>query len=162
MLNSLRTQAGVACLAAMLAGCVSTTFPPQTAGDCDVDPRLPGVWSTGFVTSQIGPSRWTLSLSCDCKFRQSGFLLVVPAPMRTRGRYNARDGVLNLEGCCTSTYHFENEILVVQEEGGDTFRYHRTKSFSCSQSRAVENVEANRSVPYSLSHDKRSGCSFTP
>jgi hypothetical protein len=128
-LTSIRPVAvGVALLAAALSGCVST-LPAQPHGACELDSRLAGVWSTGWITSQLGPARFTLSLSCDCRFRQGGLVLLMP--IRVTGRYTAADGVLNLEGCCASRYHFEGEILVIQEESGDTFRYSRRKTYRC-------------------------------
>jgi hypothetical protein len=115
-------------LAAALSGCVST-LPPEPAGACKLDPRLTGTWSTGWITSQLGPARFSLALTCDCRFRQSGLVLLMP--IRVAGHYTAVDGVLNMEGCCMSRYHFEGETLVIEEESGDTFRYSRRRTYKC-------------------------------
>jgi hypothetical protein len=107
----------------LLTACSSITpTPPQATSP------IVGRWTTGGQMSQIGPSVTKLSLNADGTFVLCfrSFLLWGS----DRGKYRVEGNRLFLDGkkcACVDTFTLDGDTLVVVEESGDTFRYHRVK-----------------------------------
>ncbi len=107
----------------LLTACSSITPPPSQATS-----PIVGRWTTGSQMSQIGPSITKLTLNADGTFvlRFRSFLLWGS----DRGTYRVEGNRLFLDGkkcACVDTFTLGADVLVVVEESGDTFRYHRIK-----------------------------------
>lgn len=133
--------AAVAVLLLVLGGCASSSRLQDLdsrRGNCALDQRLPGKWKTKVGFSQVGPARYRMDLKCDCTYVARGVLVVGLLPMflKDEGWYSASAGVIRFDGgvnSSVSSYSIADDTLVVDEGGGEVFRYRRTRRHSCSE-----------------------------
>jgi hypothetical protein len=117
----------------VLLGCASSSGSGAVRADLGIPPALLGRWSTGLQMSQLGPSVVRLTLrpdgSCELRFHS------VFIHLGTRGTCRTEGDKLLLEKTkcpvedapCLVALRFEldRDHLVITEESGAVYRYHR-------------------------------------
>lgn len=108
-----------------------------------IDPRVTGKWKTNFLFSQVGPGRYRMDLKCDCTYVARGVLLVgiLPMLLKDEGWYSATEGVIRFDGgenASVSSYSFDDDALVVDEGGGEVFRYRSVRRRDCDDTTRVD------------------------
>ena len=118
----------------VLLGCVSTSIAPPEAAppDCELDERLPGVW-TSKRSSQLGPASMRLSFRCDCTYTSRARVLL--SNIRERGAYWVEGENLHFTRASGETtawpMRFEGDRLVLEEAPGEEYSYEAQSRLDC-------------------------------
>jgi hypothetical protein len=126
---------GIAAMLVLLASasCMSLGRSSFQAdhGSCVLRHDLAGVWRSRRE-SQLGASRITLKLDCDCRYRMTISMRV--GRMIEDGEYRIEDDQLifsRVNGDTSWPFRIANEKLVIYESGTEAHDYERVGVASC-------------------------------
>ena len=104
---------------ALSIGCVGT-------GKTKIDERLIGEWQTDKILSQLGESQSYQHFKKDGTFVLRTTLFQMRQTLSTEGTFTTQGEQIYLQSPDKSlkqSYRIENGILIIYENGGDTFKY---------------------------------------